>query len=475
MHLLRTCRVAAALVVVTSLLLIGAACNMALPWTGDGYELGGLLPGEGGTVAGGTDSAPTSGGGPTGGFGDADVEGGGEDAADIDRGGEDGDEPDGGSQAGTLTAGSFDDNLNYEVFHQFLSDVLQDDVAGQLPALTLGQRVIIRVVDEAGAGVPDARVVVAAANAGAEQPAFDQPTGSDGRVIFFADIDAAADAADLTVTVHPPDGSDPVSQAGDPAEGEWTVTLASAGALPTQLDLAFVVDATGSMGDELEYLKTEIDGIAAGVAERYPEVNQQYALIVYRDEGDLYVTRTFDFTADLAQFQSDLSDQQAGGGGDYPEAMHTALEAAEALTWRQTNTARVLFLVADAPPHTDEPAQRALDSVLRLRADGIGIYPVASSGVADLAEFIMRAAALMTGGQYLFLTDDSGVGNPHAEPHIPCYHVERLDHVMIRMIASELGGEPVFPQEEQIIRTVGHPVDGVCTEEQEDDPDPDPQ
>jgi hypothetical protein len=30
----------------------------------------------------------------------------------------------------------------------------------------------------------------------------------------------------------------------------------------------------------------------------------------------------------------------------------------------------------------------------------------------------MRAAALVTGGQYLFLTDDSGVGDAHGEPHI---------------------------------------------------------
>ena len=30
-------------------------------------------------------------------------------------------------------------------------------------------------------------------------------------------------------------------------------------------------------------------------------------------------------------------------------------------------------------------------------------------------------------GRYLFLTDDSGIGNDHEEPRVPCYRVERLD------------------------------------------------
>ena len=80
------------------------------------------------------------------------------------------------------------------------------------------------------------------------------------------------------------------------------------------------------------------------------------------------------------------------------------------------------------------------------------------------AEFVMRAASFLTLGQYLFLTDHSGVGNPHAKPHVPEYQVERLDRLMIRMIVSELagrrldadeviaieGGEQVVPQPEEI-------------------------
>ena len=50
----------------------------------------------------------------------------------------------------------------------------------------------------------------------------------------------------------------------------------------------------------------------------------------------------------------------------------------------------------------------------------------------------MRSAAQLTGGRYLFLTDDSGVGGEHKEPNIPCYFVTRLDHAILRMVDIEM-------------------------------------
>jgi hypothetical protein len=177
------------------------------------------------------------------------------------------------------------------------------------------------------------------------------------------------------------------------------------------------------MGDELRYLKAEIKSIAAAVRAQFPDVNQRYGLVVYRDEGmgDEYVTRKFDFTSNIDEFQRNLAAQSAAGGGDIPEAMHRGLEEAIRLRWRDADTARVLFLIADAPPHAvDGP--RTLECVDTLRKRGVAIYPVAAScndpQATEATEFFMRAAALLTGSQYLFLTDDSGVGDGHGEPHI---------------------------------------------------------
>jgi hypothetical protein len=330
------------------------------------------------------------------------------------------------------------------------------------PVIELGQRITLVVRNEAGEALGGVRVTIEV-----EQQSgtlLDMPTRSDGRIVFSTGADGASSATEFLVTVYPPDGSAPETFTEDLSSGSWELVLSGQNAaLPVQLDLAFVVDATGSMMDELQYIQVEMTDIVAAISEAFPNVDQRYALIVYRDQGDDYVTRTFDFTGSLEAFNADLSAQRAGGGGDYPEAMHTALQEAEGLSWRGDGTAQVIFLIADAPPHNQD-AQAAFDSGMRLRSQGVVIYPVAASGVASEAEYVMRTAALLTGTQYCFLTDDSGVGNPHAEPFVPCYEVERLNRLMVRVISAELMGERLFPDEQDVIRTVGNPVDGVCVD-----------
>ena len=346
-----------------------------------------------------------------------------------------------GFQAGTLTAGSIDDHASFSDYRRYLSENTTRGGRGVLAAYSIDNRVVIRVENQEGQPVGDARVVVRDAASQKRSPLLQTTTGSDGQTTFLPGLDARGVQVSLILDVTLPDGSGRISRKVSVSQSPWTVQLQGAvSQRPTKLDLSLVIDATGSMSDELEYLKVEIDSIAAEVKRRFPNVDQRYSLIVYRDEGDEYVVRTHDFTGSLSEFRTTLADQSAGGGGDYPEAMHAALEAAEKLGWRKRDTARVMFLVADAPSH-EKHGGRTLKALKRLRADGVTIFPVAASGVRDRAEYVLRAAAFMTGGQYLFLTDDSGVGNPHAEPDVPGYNVDRLDRLMIRMIASELADE----------------------------------
>jgi len=351
-------------------------------------------------------------------------------------------------QSGILTAGSIDDHDRFEAYRQFLSESLQNDSAETLPRLAIGRRVMIQVVNTAGLPVGDARVVVQESTGWQNQrSAIDLTTGSDGRAMFLTGIDGGADGQEFLVSVHGPRGEEPYSKRMRLDGQPWHIVLPNASALrPTRLDLALVIDTTGSMGDELEYLKAEIDEIAATAKNMFPNVDQRFALIVYRDEGDQYVTRSYDFTESLSEFRSMLATQRAAGGGDYPEAVHVALEQAGQLNWRDRETARMLFLVADAPPH-DRFANRSLDAVQNLRRQGVRVFPVASSGTRLKAEFVLRAASFLTMGQYLFLTDHSGVGNPHAKPHVPEYTVEHLNRLMVRMIAQQLAGRRLVPQE----------------------------
>lgn len=352
-------------------------------------------------------------------------------------------------QSGTLTAGSFDDNLNPWVFDKFIDQVRSHPDLSRLASAFAGQRTVLRVQDAQGRPIANAKV---------EIDGKELLTRTDGRVVWAQGWDSGNQGqGKATVSVG---NARKVVTIKDQIEQLVTLTDAQ-GTLPTKLDIALVVDATGSMGDEMDYLKVEIRDIADAIHRHFPNVDQRFALVVYRDIGDQYVTRVFDFTGNIDAFQRDLSAQSAGGGGDYPEAMDAALADAAKLSWRKGDTARVTFLVADAPPHTNK-IDDTFKQVDKLRSKGVAVYPVASSGVAGEAEFVMRTAAMLTGAQYLFLTDDSGVGNPHAEPHIPCYTVEQLAPLMVRAVRSELSGRRVEAEDQFTIRTVGKGQGGVC-------------
>jgi hypothetical protein len=230
----------------------------------------------------------------------------------------------------------------------------------------------------------------------------------------------------------------------------------------TTLDVSLVIDTTGSMGDELAYLQSEFDAISSQIEANYPNAEQRWSLVVYRDEGDIYVTRWFDFRDDPADFRSHLAEQAAGGGGDFPEAADQGLATMNQLAWREGDgTARLAFWLADAPYHTEKAAAMQT-AILAAQAQGVHIYPVASSGIDDFTELAMRSTAQLTGGRYLFLTNDSGVGNSHKEPSIPCYFVTKLDDAILRMVDIEMTGVYREPDPAQILRTGGDPQDGAC-------------
>jgi hypothetical protein len=362
-------------------------------------------------------------------------------------------------RSGTLTAGSLDDQAKFAEFSTYLSNAMQQDRREELPRFAVGRRAVVRVVNERREPIGDARVSIRATNVhgstatdqrdsfNGSAASWEMTTGADGQAVFLSGLDAPSGNSEFVLSVTRGDGGQPVTQRVSLDQTPWLITLDQAKReLPRQLDLALVIDTTGSMSDELNYLKVEIDHIAAEVHERFPNVDQRFGLILYRDQGDEYVTRSFDFTPALTDFRRTLAAQSANGGGDYPEAMHLALEQSTQLSWRGAGTARIVFLVADAPPHS-QFAQRTLDAVQKLRRQGVTVFPVASSGVREQAEFIMRAIGFLTQGKYLFLTDHSGVGDPHAKPQAASYRVEKLDQLMIRMIAEKLSGQAGLPQD----------------------------
>jgi hypothetical protein len=173
--------------------------------------------------------------------------------------------------------------------------------------------------------------------------------------------------------------------------------------------------------------------------------------------------RRFDFSS-LESFRDALSDQGADGGGDTPEALHAAMAETTELSWRAGNVVRLGFVVADAPAH-DGAEESALHQHLgTLRERGVKLVPIAGSGTDPWAEYQLRTAAQATLGRYLFLTDDSGLGGGNAEPTIPCYFVQYLDDLVVRVVESEITGVRLLPAADDIVRTSGGPNEqGVCS------------
>ncbi len=232
---------------------------------------------------------------------------------------------------------------------------------------------------------------------------------------------------------------------------------------PADLDVALVIDTTGSMGDEISYLQSEFRDLATTVGNRYENATVRWSLVVYRDHGDAYVVRHYDFTADADAFRGSLGSQRGEGGGDWPESPELAFQRANQLAWQSSeSTGRIAFWVADAPAH-DVNLPAFADSIRSMRARDVAVYPVASSGVDDSLEYYMRASAQLTGGRYIFITNDSGIGGDHKEPTIPCYYVTLLRDAILRAIDAEMTGMHALPNQDQVIRSAGQPDEaGVC-------------
>jgi hypothetical protein len=217
-------------------------------------------------------------------------------------------------------------------------------------------------------------------------------------------------------------------------QGVNRVVVNKSCAASNHVDIAFVVDATGSMQDEINYLKEELEDVLTKFTRKDSTLSLRTGAVFYRDNSDVYITKVQGLTNDISNTIGFIKQQDAGGGGDYPEAVNDGLKAAiESLQWNAEARTRIIFLLMDAPPH-DEARDDMTALIIKAAAKGIRIVPVACSGTDKATEFIMRSIALATNGSYLFLTDDSGIGNAHIKPTTDEFKVELLNDLLQRII-----------------------------------------
>jgi len=202
------------------------------------------------------------------------------------------------------------------------------------------------------------------------------------------------------------------------------------------------------MGDEVDKLKRSMRAVADQIAGLPSRPDVCYGLVAYRDRGDAFFVRGADFTNDLAAFQQQLAQLRADGGGDMPEALNEAPHTAvHRLSWRGNGTARMLLLVADAPPHLDYGAPYYDNDAAAALAKGIKVFAVGASGLDPAGEYVFRQVAQYTGGRFVFLTyaraHDPSSGPGRETTHdVRNYSVETLDALIARLVREEMAAWP---------------------------------
>ncbi|MBL4616892.1 MAG: VWA domain-containing protein [Robiginitomaculum sp.] len=180
-----------------------------------------------------------------------------------------------------------------------------------------------------------------------------------------------------------------------------------------KVEVAFVLDTTGSMSGLIEGAKQKIWSIANEIidVESSGQTKVSFALIGYRDRGDAYVTKSYDMTDDIHGIYGNLLQFKAQGGGDRPESVNQALyEAVNDLSWSNDNkTLRMVFLVGDAPPHMDYDNDIQYPQTTRLANNRDIIINTVQAGRDSETSRIWRTIAKLGQGDYVAIPQDGGM------------------------------------------------------------------
>ncbi|HMX41011.1 MAG TPA: VWA domain-containing protein, partial [Saprospiraceae bacterium] len=340
-------------------------------------------------------------------------------------------------RAGLLTAGEWNDLQNWG--RHWLDLLADGEIATHQKTYGFNpqHRYPLLLTNEQDVPLADVTVMLQAAG----ETIWTARTDNTGRAELWKGLIAGASTAPEANLMAVAVVEGKVLNLGSPKEADQGLNryrVPAACDAPRTVDIVWAVDATGSMGDEIEYLKTELLDVIGRAKALNGDLNFRMGTTFYRDEGDEYITKSSGLSYDISKTVDFIRQQHAGGGGDTPEAVHTALE--EAIfrqKWSDRAIARICFLVLDASPHQTPEVNASLHrSILEAARRGIRVVAVTASGIQKDTEFLMKFFGLATNGTYVFLTDHSGIGGKHLEPTTDEYKVENLNNLLVRLISE---------------------------------------
>ncbi|MYE32221.1 MAG: VWA domain-containing protein [Chloroflexi bacterium] len=332
----------------------------------------------------------------------------------------------------TLSAGEVNDNERWDEYLLYVREYS----AGPVHEVDVSERYIITVTDPAGRPVHNARVRVSAADV----TLFEGRTYANGQTLFFPLAFEASKGAESFILFVEKDESSSQLEFVRGGERDWNVSLdmehaAVAGGVP--LDILFLLDATGSMADEIGQIKDSLLSISSRISALPSQPDLRFGMVAYRDRGDEFVTRLYDFEPDAERFLETIRGVVADGGDDWPESLNEALHVAvHQPEWRHGDAIRLMFLIADARPHLDYPDDYSYAvEMIEAHQRGIKIFSIASSGLEPPGEYIFRQIAQHTMGRFIFIVYGEGGTTPH---NVSRYTVQQLDDLVVSLVEEEL-------------------------------------
>lgn len=331
-------------------------------------------------------------------------------------------------RAGQLTAGEWNDLNNWEAWNKLINEADYKDMA-EYWGINSDDRVSVFVTNQYELPIADCLVTLRSNN----EIIWTSKTDNAGKAELWID----GEEENLELIVESRSNKGKISAVKRVKDGMNRIQFKEECDAPSKAEVMFVVDATGSMGDEIEFLKSELRDVIDQVEASRSSVEFRWGSVFYRDASDDYLTRQSPLTSKTKKVLDFIKMQSAGGGGDYPEAVNEGLEEALMQEWSDDAIARIIFLVLDAPPHHDPEVLKDLQSQIAFAsAMGIKLIPITASGINRQTEYLMKFMSIQTNGTYVFLTDHSGIGNAHLDPVVKDFEVEKLNDLLKRVIGN---------------------------------------
>ncbi len=364
------------------------------------------------------------------------------------------------SFAGTVKAASHDDNEEFAFYQDFCKEKRVDAIPYPWD---ISERYVIRVMQGDSVSGFNKKVIIRDKKGKA---VFNARSQASGEIVLFPKMDLGAEyksIEDFTIETEESKPEKIVKSLDDRInvmlndQGRETGNMC--------LQICFLLDATGSMKDEIEQLQDVIFSIHSRILTMPTRPAVKFSIVAYRDKADAFLVKGRPFTTSIDTFQVALDKISAGGGGDYPEDIESAfIYCLDSLSWDEQSV-KFVFLIGDAPPHLQKKEKNYLWAAQRCRSRGIMVCPIGASGLKLDGEFVFRQIAVITNGEFVFLhygeqgesEGSSSISDPGKVSHHTGsnYAARRLDDIVVDIVSNELG---FLTPEKMLIRSFPKPL-----------------